>query len=291
MRVTRFSVAKKDIISYFDNDGRQVFSFEDMAKILYKHRSFWRLPVNLSLNDFIGLMTDNTKLREYQVRFPTVHFIKFAWGHITPFTLAMSLKKSCYFTHYTALFLHGLTEQVPKMIYLTSELTKKSFVNNRLSQTDIDRAFANPPRISSNVATLRDYRLCLLYAKFTDRLGVKEMTSRQNERIVVTDIERTLIDAVVRPFYSGGIYEVLQAYKKAEGTVSINKLTAMLRKLGYVYPYHQAIGFLLERTGMYKESQIQLLKEFDFKYDFYLTHQIKEPVYSEQWKLYYPKGF
>ena len=73
--------------------------------------------------------------------------------------------------------------------------------------------------------------------------------------------------------------------------ISINKLSAMLKKLNFTYPYHQAIGFYLEKAGVYSESQIKIIEKFQRKYDFYLTHQMKDVEYSEKWKLFYPKGF
>ena len=117
------------------------------------------------------------------------------------------------------------------------------------------------------------------------------ITHDTGERTLVTDIERTLIDITVRPIYSGGIHEVLAAFKKAAKIVSINKLTAQLKTLDYIYPYHQAIGFYLEKAGNYKDTQIELLKDFDFNYDFYLDHATEEVEYSKEWKLYYPKNF
>ena len=72
--------------------------------------------------------------------------------------------------------------------------------------------------------------------------------------------------------------------------MSVNKLTAYLRKLRYVYPYHQAVGFYMERAG-YDEALLKLLDQFPVEYDFYLEHAMKSPVLYKRWRLYVPKGF
>jgi predicted transcriptional regulator of viral defense system len=122
-------------------------------------------------------------------------------------------------------------------------------------------------------------------------LGVIESRWTDGEKIRFTNIEKTLIDITVRPIYAGGVFEVLKAYRNAKGNVSINRLTAMLRKLNYVYPYHQAVGFYLERSGVYDESSIRLLRKFEMNYDFYLTYDMQEQDYSKEWRLFFPKGF
>ena len=54
---------------------------------------------------------------------------------------------------------------------------------------------------------------------------------------------------------------------------------------------HQAIGFYLEKSGVYDEDEIKVLKEIPMDFDFYLEHKMKETEHSETWKLYYPKDF
>jgi len=125
----------------------------------------------------------------------------------------------------------------------------------------------------------------------TGNLGVVEANGPDGEKIRVTDVERTLIDITVRPGYSGGVFEVLKAFRNAKGKVSINRLQAMLKRLDYVYPYHQAVGFYLVRAGVYDDSAIRLLRKFGMKYDFYLTYDMKDPQYSKEWRLFFPKGF
>ena len=81
-----------------------------------------------------------------------------------------------------------------------------------------------------------------------------------------------------------------QGVRTGENFVSVKKLAAYLRKLHYVYPYHQAIGFYMERAG-YDERLLKLLEDFPIEYDFYLQHAMRSPVLNNRWRLYVPKGF
>lgn len=291
MKQSRFDIAKRDIISYFSENDKNIFSYKDISNILYDNKRSWHLPASFKTNAFIGSLIDKTKLERHDFIFPRENISRYTWGDTTSLRLALSLKKDSYFTHYTSLFLHNIIGQVPKTIYVNYEQSKKKIGSAQLSQDSIDRAFSNRPRISSNITAFSDHKICLLNGKFTNRIGVTEVITSEGEKIMVTNIERTLIDIVVRPSYSGGIYQVLNAYKKVVGKVSINKLAVMLKELNYIYPYHQAIGFYLQRSGVYRDSQIRLLKNFNFDFDFYIIHQMKETEYSKEWRLYYPKGF
>ena len=57
----------------------------------------------------------------------------------------------------------------------------------------------------------------------------------------------------------------------------------------FIYPYHQAIGFYLQKAG-YSENQYNLFKRNGFEFKFYLTYNILNKEYSNDWNLYFPKG-
>jgi len=164
----------------------------------------------------------------------------------------------------------------------------------QMEQGRIDAAFSRRQRVSQNAIDFGDIRICLVNGMNTNQLGVITETvnydSDEQVRVRLTNIERTLIDITVRPVYSGGVYEVQKAFRLAKDEVSVNTLSAMLYKLGYNYPYHQAIGFYLENAG-YKPSSLDLLRRFPMEYDFYLTNQMGETEYVKDWRLYIPKGF
>ena len=290
-RKTRMQIAKSDIVNTFEDMDKKIFAPSQIRSILEEHRDFWRLAKSATINQFVSFLFEAKKLHEVELTFPSLRVIRYIWGDVSPYELALSLNPDAYLTHYIAMYLHDLTEQIPKTIYVNLEQpSRPSNGGASLEQSRIDSAFKRSPRVSKSTTQYKDYKICFLHGMPTGKLGVIEIQGPDGRSTRVTDVERTLIDIAVRPFYSGGVFEVLKAYGLAEGKISVNKLASYLKKIDYIYPYHQAIGFYLERSGAYKESQINLLRKFGMQFDFYLTYQMKEMSYSKDWRLYYPKG-
>jgi len=291
MNKTRFTISKPDIIAAFDVNKHSVFKKADIEVILNENREFWRLTQGTTTLKFINFLLEHASLKRINFKFPHRNEVIYTWGERSIYEAAKILRPESYFSHYTSMYFNELTEQLPKTIFVNYEQSKKIIKSGTLAQDRIDNAFRGRVRTSNTIAEVGDYKICLLNGKYTNKLGVIEYRGSQNELLYITNIERTLIDITVRPVYSGGVSEVLRAYKFAKGKVSINKLCSMLQQINYIYPYHQAIGFYLERSGVYSKSQIELLRKFDIKYKFYLAHDMGDTDYSEEWKLYYPKGF
>jgi len=286
---SRLSIAKADIIKAIEGASRKVWTADQLNEIMQENAEFWRLAKSQSLTGFIEFLVRDTKLKAAVLTFPQRKVTRYLWGDASVFEVALSLHRSLYLTHYAAVYLHGLTEQVPKTIYVNKEQPYES-QGTELKQERINFAFGRRVRVSHDVAEFRGYNICLVHGAKTGNLGVIEMEGPEGEKVLVTNVERTLIDIAVRPVYAGGVFEVLKAYQLAHKTVSINKLTALLKQIGHSYPYHQAIGFYLERVGVYSESQVDLLRQFPIEFDFYLEHGMKDPEYSERWRLFFPKG-
>jgi predicted transcriptional regulator of viral defense system len=294
MSKARIQIAKPDIVEYFEKKAPKVLKLTDIKAILSEQKAFWRLTQRTTTQPFIGFLTQHAKLKRLDFPFPYRTEIRYVWGDVPLLEVLLTIKPNCYFSHYTAMRMHGLTEQVPKTVYLNHEQHLKSQSTGGLEQGRIDAAFSRRPRSSNNQITFEDINICLINGKNTNQLGVITETVQYDSdtriRARLTNLERTLIDITVRPVYAGGISEVQKAFLLAKDIVSINALAAMLPKLGHTYPYHQAIGFYLERAG-YKSRSLDLMKQFPMNYDFYLANEMGETEYIKEWRLHVPKGF
>jgi predicted transcriptional regulator of viral defense system len=205
----------------------------------------------------------------------------------------LTLKQRAYFSHYTAMRLHDLTEQLPGTIYLNHEQRPQP-KSTHLEQGSIDSAFKRRARESQNAIEFGDIRICITNGMHTNQLGVIEERltygSEGKAHVRLTSVERTLIDIAVRPVYAGGVKEVLKAFSLAKQRANVTLIAQMLRQLDYVYPYHQAIGYYLDRAG-YPAEDVDLFRRQKMDFDFYLAHLMDETRYVNDWRLHVPKHF
>ncbi|SDY94231.1 type IV toxin-antitoxin system AbiEi family antitoxin domain-containing protein [Hymenobacter psychrophilus] len=283
---SRFSIAEARIRAFFKQSPTKVFTKVDLVGVLEEYRSTWNLALATNDKKFTDLLVKREILRKVQIDFDGYVPSKdlYVSDDAPVYQIAAASVHKSYLSHYSAVWLNGLTTQVPKIIFVTFEQSKKHNIYRELEQDAIDRAFSRPQRRSGSIADYSDYAFVALNGSFTNRSGVTTINN-----VPVTNIERTLIDITVRPNYAGGVHAVLDAYKNAMNRISINKLIATLDNINFIYPYFQAVGFYLEKAG-YKGKKIDELKARKKVFNFYLTYEIEVKDYSPEWMLYFPKG-
>jgi len=289
---------KDHIISYFLNADRRTYTLDDTNRIMEELKDCQVILKTTKLSDFQMFLIKNEILSFFEIELPRRTTSRFVFGEPSVYELAVGINKKSYLSHYSAVYLHNLTNNLPKKIFTNVEQAVKyrysPYDPDELEQKNIDLAFSRPMRETNQIAELKidasnKYKIYMLNGKNHGQVGVGEIDIN-GISLPITTIERTLIDIVVRPNYAGGVNEVLYAFTEAKGKISVNKLLSVLNKMNFIYPYYQLIGFYLEKAG-YPESTLKLFKQYEIKYNFYLTYQMKDKEFSERWRVYYPKGF
>jgi len=248
------------------------------------HRKEWGMA-NVAIEEIFGALLQQklvVKAEFISNRYDAI--VRYLRGEHSVEELALSLQRNSFLSHGTALTVHGIAP-LGKIIYVNREQSPKS-QSGEITQAGIGVAFRNKQRQSQYTLNCLKMKYMLLSGKHTRRAGVirVKISGRQLD---ATDIERTLIDVVVRPAYAGGIENVVMAYMKVVNEIDIDHMIDILREVGHAYPYHQAIGFLLERAGRTAKDCEKFLA-LGQQFDFYLDYKIKNPTFNQKWRLYYP---
>lgn len=213
--------------------------------------------------------------------------------------IALALQEKGYFSHYSALFIHGLTNQVPKEFYLSEEIKKrKSLHTPEYNEFFIEQQFMKPHRSTTNYCQYKNTTFYLLEKNDNGGIGVETIDLPAlsdflslERKIRITSLERTLIDIVEAPQYAGGILSVVETFRAVKGKIDLLKLKEYYNLMNFFYPYWQTIGFLIEKT--WGEEDAQKWMSFFGKpiHEFYLDRKFKlDWDKSEKWQIRFPKG-
>jgi predicted transcriptional regulator of viral defense system len=180
------------------------------------------------------------------------------------YEIAMHLAKSIYVSHFSAFHYHGLTDQLPKEIYTTVQ-TNSTFP--RSSQHKKFSVFGIPYHFSQ--------------VKKEHFFGFKSAWIGP-VRIHISDLERTLLDGLIKPQFCGGIQEVLNAYKNHINRVNVKALL----DYGSILDASVAkrLGWILEKIN--PDQDLSILKEIPFKGFIKLDISApKEGIYNKHWQI------
>jgi hypothetical protein len=274
--------------------SQRVFTYHQLKKFHASHKHELELPPSITTTRLVEAMIGSGTLKEVSINpakgskgqdgTPYKTIVRYARGDANVMELGLSLRPNSYLSHASAAELHGVLP-ASKTLYVNKEQGPKTINPIPLTQEAINLAFSYSPRVSNLVYEHEGRRIVLINGKSTNNLEV--VTQSVPSPIAYTTLERTLIDITVRPIYAGGTNAVIQAFKNAAGQISLLKLIDVLRQLDYIYPYHQALGYYLQKSG-YTAQETKALKDLEIKFDFFLTHGVRKTIFDADWRLYVP---
>lgn len=238
---------------------QRVFTIQDIKKIL-----------NVSLAHARNIASDMVKKNAVErvkyglfVRIPESIILDKQQYTEDAILIAAKSTKKAFLSHYTALTIHGLAERYTTQIYIS---TTKHQRNIKYHEIKINYIKIIPKKF----------------------FGYKTMTY-SNERIQISDLERTIIDVISKPKHAGGWNETIKCLKNLD-EINYKQLITYFKKINNK-TIARKTGYILEKLNNINPSQkiIEEIKELSGSNDLYFDNA-KKGIYDQKWNLIIPKN-
>lgn len=235
---------KENIKQFLDENQIDIFSVNDLRKNFnsVNRKEFYYTLYEITNLEFSkiekGKYCRNTFRNEY--------------------VIGSFLTSDATIAYWSALNIHGLTEQIPNKVYVQTTRKKP---NKEIFGVSYHFVKVRPEKMT----------------------GIIKTGSGTNQ-FKITDIEKTIVDCFDLPAYSGGYMELIRAFKqtKLSSQKMINYLKAInnkavAKRIGYLAELFDKPGF----KGLIKYAKQQRSKNYDLL-DVYGN---KQGQYNSNWRL------
>lgn len=176
-----------------------------------------------------------------------------------PILVAMHIAEPYFLSYYTALTLHGLAQQVTRNYYFST--TKH-----------VSRVEYHGNRIQPVILTRRRF------------FGFEEK-EYEKEVVVVSDLERTIVDVIDRAEYAGGYEEVLRCLMDVEG-VDWDRLIGYAGRMGEKILLHR-LGYVFELIREQANTPDSFLRKLEamLSSNVYYFEAGRKGRFNERWRV------
>jgi len=174
---------------------------------------------------------------------------------IHDFVIASHLAEPYYIGYWSALNYHGLTDEIPRTVFIATLKPKKSL----------------------KILYSEFYFVKLTEKKF---FGYRK-TGIEGEKINISDREKTIADCLDHPEHAGGIEEVARSIYFNHKEIDFGKVEKYIAKMGNLTALKR-LGYITEACGI--EYKIKT-KKLSKGYGLLDTLSPKEGTYDRKWKL------
>ena len=167
-----------------------------------------------------------------------------------------------YISHHSAMDLHNMLTQPLIKIYITS-----------------------PKQERRKRRTIGNVPFEFIYQKREKIWGVQEIWITNTEKARVSELERTILDCLSKPKYSGGILEVAKGIGIQKEKINFSKLLDYIKKLNSNV-IAKRMGYILEALRIGDANFINELKRY-INNKYYILDPIltKNDSFKNDWKL------
>lgn len=227
-------------------EGKRIFSIPDARKAA----SYCGMADNYVVEALYHLSNNGwiTRLKR------GLYIISSSFPGMTPvheFEIAMALVQPSAISHWSALHFHGMTEQIPQRVYITT--TQAVPISRAVkARNKSQRSF------SREVNGILYEFIKIKQERF---FGIKDFWVGE-VKVTITDPERTLIDGLISPKYFGGWAEIYSAFESHMSSLDLAKIIEYSLRLDAVIA--KRLGWIMEKVGV-GDTILQKLEAFPIK--------------------------
>lgn len=235
-----------EMIRKLFEEGKHIFTIQDARKAA----SYCGIADNYVVEALHYLSNTGWIIRPKR----GLYIISSSFPGMTPiheFEIAMALVQPSAISHWSALHFHGMTEQIPQRVYVTTAQTIP--VSRSVKrQTKSHRSFSREINgILYEFIKIKPERF----------FGFKNYWIGE-AKVAITDPERTLIDGLIFPKYFGDWAEVFSAFESRISSLNLDKIIDYSLRLDAVIA--KRLGWIMEKVGV-EDSILQKLEDVPIK--------------------------
>lgn len=169
--------------------------------------------------------------------------------------------KDYYISHYSAMALHGMTTQPVLKVFTTAAKREK----NRL---------------------ISGLEFIFIYSQPKNLFGIEDKWITKQEKIRISDLEKTIIDALARPELCGGVSEVAKGIWLVKDRINFPRLINYCKKIK-VKAAAKRLGFILQELNLGDDTALKLQDYVKRSLSYVLLDPVlkKQGKYLKKWRL------
>ena len=258
MKHKYISTQSNELLLYFNEQNKPCFKFEEALKALPRSNRF----------AVIELLSDMTR-RGLLMR------LKEGIYYIIPYE-----EKSETFMpnwHLIAEYLVGDAE------YYIGYYTALQ-IHNLITQPSLKEQIVVSKQIRPSSIKIKNVPFQFIYHSPAHFFGAKKIWIDNYNKVLCSDLEKTIIDCLYKPNYAGGIAELIKAIYKSKDKIKTNKMIEYLERFDAQVVYKR-LGFLLQHLDVLKELRVEIQSMLTNSYSLLDPSLTKKGKHYSEWKI------
>lgn len=249
------SSMESTLLSGLAAEGNDIFTITDVVERLNKPYAYAKVIVNRLVKKRWAIRLTGGK---YLI-VPLAAGVRAEYSE-HEYIIASRLVEPDYIAYWSALSYHGLTEQVPSIVFVAT-------TSRASSRKVLDTSYS--------FVTLKKNKF---FGYRPEPIG--------SAQVNVSDPEKTIIDCLDHPEYCGGLEEVVKALRSRQNSLSFDKILTYAMEIGNS-AILKRFGFLSESIGIKSSDEFMNTVRKEIKRGYSLLDPTEEPGghYSARWRL------